>query len=124
MNKRYGFHYLKQNFTVAKIDDIILVGPKISLLIPDIKREEVLNDLKFSVNVSRYQTFGGDMGLKIHFLNLATGLSNLGDVSDEYGERFHQNISTIQKCYQGNWKSQMLAYYWWELVSKTYLPLR
>lgn len=36
---------------------------------------------------------------------------NLGAVSDEHGERFHQQISTMEKGYQGIWSSNMLADY-------------
>jgi hypothetical protein len=32
-------------------------------------------------------------------------------VSDEHGEQFHQNISTIEKRYQGKWSPSMLADY-------------
>jgi len=36
---------------------------------------------------------------------------NLGEVSDEHGERFHQDISAMEKRYQGKWTSSMLADY-------------
>ena len=36
---------------------------------------------------------------------------NLGRVNDEYGERFHQDISDIEKRYQGKWKPSMFAEY-------------
>ncbi|UYV72415.1 hypothetical protein LAZ67_9003037 [Cordylochernes scorpioides] len=43
------------------------------------------------------------MSLKIHFLHshLDFFLDNLGAVSDEHGERFHQAISSMEKRYQG-----------------------
>jgi len=34
---------------------------------------------------------------------------NIGAVSDENGERFHQDISTMDNRYQGNWSPRMLA---------------
>jgi len=40
---------------------------------------------------------------------------NLGEVSDEHGERFHQDILIIEKRYQGEWTSSMLADYCWTL---------
>ena len=40
---------------------------------------------------------------------------NLGEVSDEQGERFHQGIMVIEKRYQGKWTSGMLADYCWAL---------
>jgi hypothetical protein len=36
---------------------------------------------------------------------------NLGAVSDEHGERFHQDISNMEKRYQGKWSLSMLADY-------------
>ena len=42
-------------------------------------------------------------------------LEKLGTVSDEHGERFHQDISTIEKRYQGFWNNIMLADYCWTL---------
>jgi len=32
-------------------------------------------------------------------------------VSDEHGERFHQDIATMEKRYQGKWYTTMLADY-------------
>ena len=50
------------------------------------------------------------MNLKIDFLesHLDFFPENLGEVSDEHGERFHQDIMTIEKRYQGKWTSGML----------------
>jgi hypothetical protein len=38
---------------------------------------------------------------------------NLGAVSDQHGERFHQDISNMEKQYQGKWSLSMLADYCW-----------
>jgi hypothetical protein len=53
------------------------------------------------------------MSLKIHFLDSQSGFfpENLGAVSDENGERFHQDISNMEKQYQGKWSPSMLADY-------------
>jgi len=40
---------------------------------------------------------------------------NLGKVSDERSERFHQDILATEKQYQGKWASSMLADYCWTL---------
>jgi hypothetical protein len=32
-------------------------------------------------------------------------------VSDEHGKRFHQETATMEKRYQGNWSTSMLADY-------------
>ena len=34
---------------------------------------------------------------------------NLGSVSDEQGERFHQDISLMEKRYKGKWTPNMLC---------------
>ena len=40
---------------------------------------------------------------------------NMGAVSDEQGERFHQDIQLMEKRYQGFWSESMLADYCWML---------
>ena len=36
---------------------------------------------------------------------------NLGDVSEEQGERFHQGMKEMERRYQGRWGKAMLADY-------------
>jgi hypothetical protein len=45
-----------------------------------------------------------NMSTKLHFLHAHLDYfpENLGDVSDEHGERFHQDILIMEKRYQGN----------------------
>jgi len=51
------------------------------------------------------------MNLKIHFLesHLVFPPENLGEISDEHGERFHQDILAMEKRYQGKWTSNMFG---------------
>jgi len=53
--------------------------------------------------ITTYQMMGCHMSLKLHFLcsHLDFLQENLGDVSEEHGERFHQDIS--------QWKSGIRA---------------
>ena len=37
-------------------------------------------------------------------------------MSDEHGERFHQDISSMEKRYKGKWSCAMLADYRWTLA--------
>jgi len=37
-------------------------------------------------------------------------------VSYEHGERFHQDISLLEKRYEGKWNCDMLADYCWTLA--------
>jgi len=64
-----------------------------------------------------YKAMGCNMNLKIHFLesHLDFFPENLGEVSDEQGERFHQDILVMEKRCQGEWTSSMLADYCWTL---------
>ena len=54
---------------------------------------------------------GCKMSLKVHVLHshLDFFAENLGDVNDQNGERFHQNISVIERRFKGKWKPGMLA---------------
>ena len=56
--------------------------------------------------------------LKNTLLTFALGFfpSNCGDVSDEHGERFHQDIAVMKKGYQGRWSPSTLADYYWTLA--------
>ena len=67
--------------------------------------------------LSCYQKLGCNMSLKIHFLHshLDYFPENCGAVSDEHGERFHQDISHMEKRYQGKWSCEMLADYCWAM---------
>jgi hypothetical protein len=47
---------------------------------------------------------------------LALVPSDLGAISDEYGESFHQNISTTEERYAGKSSQNMLADYCWNLT--------
>ena len=41
---------------------------------------------------------------------------NLGYVSDEQGERFHQDIKIMEERYQGRWDKTMMADFCWCLI--------
>jgi hypothetical protein len=60
---------------------------------------------------------GCNTSLKLRFLasHLDFFPENLGAISDEHGERFHQNISNMVKRYQGKWSLSVLADYSWTL---------
>lgn len=128
----------------AKIKEGIFVGPQIKNLFKDIefdnilegnekaawnafkivathflgnKRAENYRDLVGNL-LSCYQKLGCNMSLKVHFLHshLDYFPENCGAVSDEHGERFHQDIQNMEKRYQGKWTSAMLADYCWTCI--------
>ncbi|KDR12357.1 hypothetical protein L798_13781, partial [Zootermopsis nevadensis] len=55
------------------------------------------------------------MPFKMHFLHSHLDFfpSNFGAVSDEHGERFHQDISAMEQRYKSKWSAAMLADYCW-----------
>ncbi|KDR15402.1 hypothetical protein L798_08266, partial [Zootermopsis nevadensis] len=55
------------------------------------------------------------MSFKMHFLHSHLDLfpSNCGDLSDEHGEHFHQDISAMEQRYKIKWSAAMLADYCW-----------
>jgi hypothetical protein len=73
---------------------------------------ETVSDL-----LTAYKPMGCNMSLKVHFLDSHLDFypENLGAVSDEHGERFHQDIYNMEKRYRGKWSLSMLADYCWTL---------
>ncbi|KDR17502.1 hypothetical protein L798_08033, partial [Zootermopsis nevadensis] len=57
------------------------------------------------------------VSFKMHFLHshLDFFLSNCGAVSDEHGERFHQDISAMEQRNKSKWSAAMLAFLFWML---------
>ncbi|ESO03183.1 hypothetical protein HELRODRAFT_174081 [Helobdella robusta] len=127
----------------AKIKERIFVGPQIRKVIGDKHFQDMLNgkDLEawaafksLVVNflgnnksnnckeiveqcINAFQKMGCNMSLKIHLLDSYIDFfpECLGEVSDEHGERFHQEIAVMESRYQGRWSSAMLADYCWFL---------
>ena len=119
------------------------MGPQIRALIRDGKFEDLISQIKKSAWKSfksvvknflgnrktlnyreivgklleSYQLMGCNMSLKIHFLDSHPDFfpDNLGAVSDENGERFHQDISVLEKRYQGERSARMPSDYCWTL---------
>ena len=60
-----------------------------------------------------------NMSLKIHMMHSHLDFfpEIMGAVSDEHGERFHQDIATIEKRFKGKWSEKALAYYCWNLMT-------
>jgi hypothetical protein len=127
----------------AKIKEGIFVGPQIRILMGDKMFEDGLHpvertawralksvirnflgnnkaeNFRYIVEemLQSYKDMGCNMSLKIHFLDSHLDFfpDNLGAVSDEHGERFHQDISVMEKRYQGQWNARMVADYCWTL---------
>ena len=67
--------------------------------------------------LSKFKDLGVKMSVKIHYLfsHLDRFPANLGDLSEEHGERFHQDIKVMEERYQGRWDAHMMADYCWSL---------
>ena len=139
-----GFKYMRNKFpnlSDAKVKEGLFIGPRIRELMQDVRwRCEWLKEMHdchlrglandFLGNhkeancqdvvqhlLTSYKAMGCNMSLKIHFLesHLDFFSENLGEVSDEHGERFHQDIMAMEQGYQGKWTPSMLADYCWTL---------
>ena len=68
--------------------------------------------------LSDFKKMGCRMSLKLHFLHshLDFFSDNMGDISEEHGERFHQDIKTMESRYSGRWDTAMMGDYVWNLV--------
>jgi hypothetical protein len=67
--------------------------------------------------LENFKNLGCNMSLKVHFLysHLDCFPENLGDMSEEQGERSHQDMRTMEERYQGRWDAHMMADYCWNL---------
>jgi len=127
----------------AKVTEGVFIGPQIRKIIADSHFQDLLSDTERDawvafksvvanflgnnksaeyVNIvekciSAYRQLGCNMSLKIHLLDSHLDFfpENLGSVSDEHGERFHQDISVMESRYQDRWSAAMLADYCWTL---------
>ena len=70
--------------------------------------------------IKSYKKLGCRMSLKLHFLHFHLNFfrDNLGNVSEEHGERFHQGIQVMEKRYQPRWDKAVMADYVRNLVRK------
>ena len=61
--------------------------------------------------IESHEKLGCRMSLKLHFLHshLDFFRDNLGNVSEEHGERFHQDVQVMEKRYQGRWSEAMMG---------------
>ena len=62
-----------------------------------------------------FEALGCHMSKKVHFLHTHLDYfhQNLGDTSEKHGERFHQDIKSIETRCQSRWDVSMMADYCW-----------
>ena len=68
--------------------------------------------------LANFQALRARTSIKIYYLfsHLGRFPENLGEVSEEQGERFHQAIKNMEMRYQGRWDSRMMSDYCWSLM--------
>ena len=135
-SKSNGFAFLCNKFpkiSEAKLKEGIFVGPQIREVLKELTSIELSawkafkwlcanffcnkKSPSFKTGVENlleaYKEMGCRMSLKIHFLHSHLDFfpANLGAVSDEQDERFHQDIQAMEVRYQGFWNEGMMADY-------------
>ena len=66
---------------------------------------ETVNEL-----LASFELHGCNMSIKIHFLfSHLDELMSVTNVSNEQGERFHQDINVIEERYQRRWDTHVMA---------------
>lgn len=68
--------------------------------------------------MAAFKTHGTRMSLKMHLIDshLDVFPPNLGDVSDQHGERCHQDMARVEKCYQGRFGPNFCGEYLWRVA--------
>ena len=138
------FQYLCMKFSSlshAKIREGIFDGPQICKLMMDNSFTDTMTEIdedawnafkevvmKFLGNIkdplyketvrNMFKLLGCNMSLKLHFLvsQLDYFPPNLGALSEEQGERFHQDLKDVERHYQGCWDENMMADYCWSIA--------
>ena len=66
-----------------------------------------------NIILTAFGNLGCNMSVKIHYLfsHMDRFPENLGSISDEHGERFHQDLKGIEIRYKGRWDAVMMADY-------------
>ena len=119
----------------SKIEAGVFVGPEVKRLINSIDFPELLSEVEQTawmcfesvVNgflgkhraknfkklvdgpVEAYRKMGCKMSLKVHVLHahLDEFKDNMGDYSEEQGERFHQDVRSFEEHYKGQYNKSM-----------------
>ena len=128
------FHDLLYTFpglSYEKIKARVFDGPQIRTLVHDQAFVQAMNDKEKATWLKNFlgnkktgnhedlvgnmllafHDLGCKISIKMHFLfsHLDKFPDNLGDVSDEQEERFHQTLMAVEERYQGRWDRHMLA---------------
>ncbi|XP_031630890.1 uncharacterized protein LOC116345586 [Contarinia nasturtii] len=133
--------------STSKIHQGIFVGPQIRKVLHSAEFEETLTLVQLRAWMSfervvdgflgnyrdpnyetliaemlrNYGDIGAHLSLKMHFLKSHLNFfpDNLGDFSDEHGERFHQDIGDMEDRFNNRYTPNMLGEYCWYILRDT-----
>ena len=73
--------------------------------------------------VDAYEKMGCRMSLKLHVLHshIDEFMDNMGDYSEEQGERFRQDVKSFEERYKGQYNESMIRDYIWNLMRESEL---
>jgi len=125
----------------AQIKEGVFVGLQVRELIQNVKSKDQLSEMEKAASkplknvttsvlgnhradeycdmladlVQSCKAMGYNMSLNVHFSDSHLDFfpEKLGTVSNWQRERFHKEVSTMEKQYQGQWSPSMLADYCW-----------
>ncbi len=68
--------------------------------------------------LKNYKSMGCRMSLKLHVLHwhLDVFKPHMGAYSEEQGKRFHWDLPSFERRYQGEYNERMFGDYVWELI--------
>lgn len=71
--------------------------------------------------ITCFRDVDANMSVKMHFLynHLDEFADNLGDYSEQHGERYHQDIKTMEHRYSGKDHCAMMSDYCWFLMRES-----
>ena len=71
--------------------------------------------------VNAHEKMGCRMSLKLHILHshIDELKTNLGDYSEEQGERSHQDVKSFEKRYKSQYNENMMGDYIWNLLRES-----
>ena len=71
--------------------------------------------------VNAYEKMGCRMSLKLHILHshIDEFKDNLGDYSEEQGEKFHQDVKSFEERHKRQYNENMMGDYIWNLLRES-----
>lgn len=131
----------------AKVKSGVFIGPDIDKILKNYEFKLVLSsehltalkamekvitgflgnyrDSQFKENIKAmidsFEKIKANMSLKVHFLrdHVDDFVNNLGAYSEQHGERFHQDIASMEKRYSGGSIISMLSDHCWFLIRES-----